>query len=163
MSTPIVTQILDAIEARLNKLSTARGYGVTPQKLLRANLTPWTVGDLPAINLWSGIDERVGAAYGLEQRRLSCFIEYHTLTRDSPFVDVAARLGADITVAINRATSAPLVADNPSTALGGLVSQVTVDSITPQIGEGQAPWCGVLVSLSVYYSCRPEDPFTIQA
>jgi hypothetical protein len=54
-----------------------------------------------------------------------------------------------------------LVADQPSLALGGLVTRVALTTSTPIIGSGQKPFCGALLEYAVTYRRKPEDPFSI--
>jgi hypothetical protein len=99
--------------------------------------------------------------HGGGERSVSIVVEFHTRTRDEPFVDTAYKLGYDILVAVNRASANPAVADQPSLRLGGLVSGLSLVSMIPAIGEGQAPWCGVIVTLSVSFTLKDDDLFTI--
>ena len=149
-------QILDVIGSRLTNIKKANGYNETilDTSIRRASLTPFKNGDLPAVNYWPSKDVLEAKLHGRESRILPVTIEAYAVTRDVPFVDVAMSLEDDIAIALYRDTEAPLIGDNPSPALGGLVKSVTVLSATPVIGEGQSPWCGNIVELEIAYSIR---------
>lgn len=156
--------ILDEVKARLGNISIANGYrfDIEPSSIVRANLTPFVNGDLPAINYWPSIDAIVEKTSGKEARSFDVTVEIYDVTRDEPFTDLAIKHGNDVVTALFRATDAPLVSDNPSYALGGLVSGLTVNSITPMIGEGQSPWFGAVLSLTINYNITTGDFSTIQ-
>ncbi|MDA3834140.1 MAG: hypothetical protein PF495_12165, partial [Spirochaetales bacterium] len=54
--------------------------------------------------------------------------------------------------ALNRATIAPAVSDTESFDLGGVVSDLIFNSYDHEIGEGQSPWVGVLVNITIKYN-----------
>lgn len=153
--------ILDEINARLQNITVINGYSETLEKLKRARLKPFKLGDLPAANYWPIEDLVAGKANGQDLHELAITVEMHTLTRDEPFTDVAFRKGGDIVTALFRSTASPKVSDTPSLALGGLVSSIGDFSVLPMIGEGQSPWCGVLVTFIVKYNTDVGDVFTI--
>ena len=162
MSTPIATQILAEVGARLALISTANGYNTTVAKVANSQMTPFRAGDLPAINYWPLPDERLGTAgTGWEERRLRFGVEYHDFTYEEVFSTVAAKLAADVQVALWRATTAPTVADNPSARLGDLVTGLYFDRITFATGQGQKPYTAALIECSATYKRRADDPFTI--
>lgn len=158
---PAQLVILDKVDERLNLISIINEFSFTANKIKRASLKPFKAGDLPAVNYWSGVDTLVGKDNGMETRELPLTIEAHDKTRDEPFTDVAYKLGADLITAIFRDISAPKISDQASLSLGGLVSSVVVNSITPTISEGQNPWCGVVVDLTVTYNIKVSDVFNI--
>jgi hypothetical protein len=162
MPTAVQTQILDLIAARLAIITEANSYSFTVTDIKRASMTPFQKQDLPAINYWAGADELVRMDYGMEVRRLPVFIESHDITRDRPFVDVAFEIAGDIWTALWRDVLAPTPTDNPSAALGGKVDSIVLESIQPLIGEGQSPYCGVLIQITVNYKRRPDAPFIIE-
>lgn len=155
--TPAVTAILDEVEARMGNIATANGYNFTQKQIQRASLTPWRGIDLPAINIWATgtINER--NAYGGDEREIALFIEMHELTRDEPFIDIAEKLAADGVTAINRATGAPAVSDDPSYDLGNTVMDVILFGYDYIIGEGGEPFCGVLLKFGVKYLTESMD------
>ena len=161
MNTPVETQILDAAGERLATMLETHEYFYTAKKLTRGKLTPWKGAELPAINYWAGSTEFIERGAGFVRQQTEILIEYHKTTRENPFVDIAHKLGADILIAINRKPDAPLVSDTPSIALGGLVESLQQTSLLPIIGEGQSPFCGVLVAFSAVYKTKPHDPFTL--
>ncbi len=55
--------------------------------------------------------------------------------------------------------AAPAVSDEPNYDLDGTVKDIVFDGYDLQTGEGQDPWCGVLVKLGVKYLTDPFDPF----
>lgn len=161
MPTPIQTQILDVVELRLANVTTANGYSTTVKKISRARLTPFVSGDLPAINFWGGIDIKLSGGGGFDERQLKLLVEYHAKTRDRTFSEVSAELAADVWLSLWRDPSAPAVSDTTSPKLGDLVSSISLNTITPEIGEGQAPWCGALLEIDILYIQSPHDPFTL--
>jgi hypothetical protein len=155
-----VDQILDKIDQRLRMMTVARGYSQDLGNIYRAKLTPFKNGDLPALNYWATglISER---KFGKESHELSLNIEYYSRTYDKPFTDVAFDLAADVQVMINRAYTSPLVADTPSMALGGFVDDLFITSINPVIGEGEKPFCGVLLNITIKYQTDLNNPYVI--
>jgi len=156
-----IKQIMDETGARLALIKTVNGYSFTAKKIDRARRKPWRPGDLPAINYWNDEDKFESAGHGHEKRSLSVFVEVHTATMDEPFTDIAAALAADICTSLYRKSDAPSTSDAASPALGGLVTRVIVDSILPAIGEGQTPYCGVLIELTIKYNLEINNTFTI--
>lgn len=152
-----VNSILDLVDARLKLISTVNGYNTTVKKVDRARMTPWKGYDLPAINYWSTGVSNVRNSYGGDERSISLFVEYHDKTNDDPFVDVAGGLAADVVTALNRAVLAPKVSDVLSLCLGGAVSDVIFDGYDYEIGEGQAPFCGVLVKFTIKYNTSTNN------
>lgn len=153
--------ILDEIEARFTNMTELNGYSENVGKIKRARLKPFKIGDLPALNYWPTSDVVIEKTGNKETHELGVTIEMHTLTRDEPFTDVSFKKGADIVTALFRSTTSPLVSDLPSYALGGLVNSVLVTGVTPTIGEGQSPWCGVLVDAVIQYNTNLGDVFNI--
>jgi len=146
--------ILDEIGLRLAGLKILNGYRFDVEKtsILRAKLTPFKFGDLPAVNYWPTTDTLSGKQNGMENRELNITIEGYSVTRDVPFTDLAVTLGNDIITALFRSVASPNVTDQLSTALGGLIEQLSIDSITPMIVEGQQSWVGVLVEITASYN-----------
>lgn len=156
--------ILDEIKARLGNISIANGYrfDIEPAAIERARLTPFVNGDLPAINYWPSIDAIDEKTNGKETRSFNVTVEIYDVTMDEPFTDLAIKHGNDVITALFRATDAPLVSDNTSYSLGGMVNSVIANTITPMIGEGQSPWFGAVLSLTISYNITPGDFSTIQ-
>ena len=161
MSTPVETQILNEIALRLALIVESFGYSSSVKKIKRGSLTAWKGEELPAINYWAGSTGFIERGAGFVKQETEILIEYHTTTRERPFVDIAHELSADVLIAVNRDPSTPLVGDDPSVALGGLVESMQQTSSLPVIGEGQSPYCGVLVTYSAVYKTKPNDPFTL--
>jgi hypothetical protein len=160
-NTPVQVQILDEVEARLRLIDQANGYLHTIVKTERARLTPWDGIDMPSLNFWMETDVRQEKNYGFEVRQMGVRVETRDKTRERPFVDVASEHLADIWTALQRDPSAPAVTDPISMSLGGLVTHVNFESMIPAIGEGQNPYCGALIDLSVTYNIDPSEPFTL--
>jgi len=152
MTTPAVTAILDLIATRLALITTTNEYNYTITNIERARLEPFKSEDLPAINYWSTGLENVRNDYGDDQRSIPLYIEAHTKTHDEVFVDVASKLAADIVTALNRTAAAPKVSDAINTDLNGVVSDIVFNGYDHEIGKGQAPWCGVLMSFTIKYN-----------
>lgn len=156
--------ILDEINARLANISKTNEYEVDiePNSIVRAQLTPFQNGDLPAINYWpipESLDSKTGQ---METRILPVSIETYDFTHDFPFTDLAFKRANNIITALFRATAAPKVSDIESIALGGLVSSLVVQAITPMIGQGNSPWYGALIELEIKYNIKVGDFSTIQ-
>lgn len=156
--------ILDEIKARLGNLSIANGYrfDIEPTSIERARLEPFKNGDLPAINYWPTVDSFQAKAGGMETRGFDVTVEIFDTTRDEPFTDLAVKRGNDVVTALFRATTAPATTDPISYGLGGLVTQLDINSLTPMISEGQKPWFGALLSISIKYNITTGDFSTIQ-
>lgn len=148
-------QILDACEERFNLLTGSnRGYHHTFKKITRARMTPFQEGDIPAVNFYSAMDELVSKGAGFELRKLTVTIEAHALTRDRPFMDVAAELAADCITALYRSPDAPKATDRPSPKLGDLVDGIAVTEKEFLIREGQTPWSAARVSVEISYKAQ---------
>lgn len=163
MTTP-QKQIMDVVEARLANITTANGYYTDVGKIKRAGLTAFKPGDLPAINLWAGPDnivDQVSKGHGWQERQLDLFVEYHDKTRDRPFSNVVYELGMDIVISVMRSVASPTVADNPDISLGGIVTTIKPITMLPELGEGQAPWCGCLVTFAVFYKVEIGNPLIL--
>lgn len=161
MPDTIQKQILDVMDARLRLPSVVNGYSVTIAKVERARLTPFKDYDLPAVNYWPESDIKVSAGGGYEVRQMKVLIEVHDATRDQPFTDVAMGMANDLWIALWRDVAAGAVADPISPSLGGLVSGIYLETVTPEVGEGQTPFCGALLEITVEYRRRPDAPFVI--
>lgn len=158
MSAPLPIQLLDAIALRLPNISKARGYYTDVGKIKRATLKPFQDQDLPALNYWPGTDNVVARGAGWVERLLPLVVEYYDRTRDRPFSDVVFELAQDVVVAVQRDPDFPAVSDNPEFTLGGLCRSVQLVSVVPQVGEGQAPFCGALLTFDLVYRVKAGDP-----
>jgi len=163
MADPAVTTILDEVGARLTKITTGNGYHYTVNKIERARLEPFNGYDLPAINYWCTSLENARNVYNDDDRQLELLIESHNLTRDEPFIDVANKLAADIVTVINRATTAPKVSDDPNYELDETISNLIFKGYDYIIGQGEKPWCGVLVKFTIVYQTDPYNMTTYGA
>ena len=152
-----IKSIMDLIEARLDLITTTNEYAYDITNIKRAMMKPWKAEDLPAVNYWSTGLINEANEYGKDQRDLPVFIEAHTKTYDENFMDVASKLAADIVTALNRAPAAPKVSDVESYNLGETVSDLIFEGYDHEIGEGQEPWCGVLVKIIVRYTTEIFD------
>lgn len=161
MPTPVQTLILDEIGLRLANISVANGYSSTPNVIKRASVEPFKGDDLPAINYWPGADTLLNKGHGWVERELTVAIEIYDRTRDEVFSDIAFELATDVAIALLRATTAPTVAAAPELTLGGLVRSSQLQSVTPQIGQGQTPWCGAALSYQLVYRVSASNPSTI--
>ena len=146
--------ILDEIEARLANITVANGYrfDLVESAIKRASLTPFQNGDLPALNYWPTADVRVDKAHGVNLKEFNITIEVYDLTYDEPFTDLGIKRGNDVATALFRSTSFPAVSDPVDLSLGGLVSEIGINSLVPIIGEGTSPWCGALLDVIVKYN-----------
>lgn len=158
-SIPISKAFLDEIEARLGNITETNEYNLPLRTIRRARLKPFKTQHMPAANFWPSTLTNVVDRYGQDGRTLGITVEAHTLTRDHPFTDIADLLAADIVTALNRATTAPKPADNPSYDLGGLVEDFVLSGYDYSIGEGQTPWCGVVISFEIRFSIEINKMF----
>ena len=163
MAAPATTTILDEIEARLKKITTANEYKYTVKKVERAKLEPFKGYDLPAINYWTTSLSNERGVYNDDNRNLELFIEAHSLTRDKPFIDIVDMLAADIITALNRTTTAPKVSDDPNYDLNETLSDLIFKGYDYQIGQGEKPWCGVLIRFTIAYQTDPNNMTTYAA
>lgn len=165
-------QIMDAIEARLGIITTARGYPITIEStsVRRRDRTVWQSGDLPAVSFWAASDTRAEGWAGGEQRVLEVLIEVYGQVGDDDPPDIAQRLAGAVWTALLRAPTAnvpkgtgPLVSNNPDPRLGGIVGAMTLESVAFDSGEGDRPYAGALLRLAITY-CRDEtNPYTLTA
>ena len=160
MATPATTTILDKIEARLKKITTSNEYNYTVKKVERAKLEPFKGYDLPAINYWTTSLSNERSVYNDDNRHLELFIEAHNLTRDEPFVDVVDKMAADIVTVLNRKTTAPKVSDDSNYDLDETVSDLIFKGYDYEIGQGEKPWCGVLIRFTIAYQTDPNNMTT---
>ena len=163
MADPAPTQILDIVDTRLANITITNGYYTTVKKIERARLKPFNGYDLPGINYWCTSLDNERTVYDDDNRGLNLYVEYHSLTRDDPFMDVADKLAADVVTSLNRADDAPKVSDDPSYDLGEAVTDLIFNGYDYEIGEGQNPWVGVLVRFAIKYQCAPYvmDDFNV--
>jgi len=150
--TTAVTSIFDLIAARLALITTTNGYNYTITNINRARLEPFKSEDLPAVNYWSTGLANTQNEYGDDSRELPVLVEAHTKTHDETFVDVASKLASDIVTALNRTALKPKVSDDPTYDFNGAVSDIVFEGYDHEIGEGQEPWCGVLVKFTIKYT-----------
>jgi len=154
---PAVTNILDEIQNRLENISEMNGYYTFVKSIKRSMMTPFTPYDLPAINLWATGVLNNQISYKIDERTINLFIEYHSKTREEPFIDVAEKLVSDVVTAINRSTTNPAKDDTESFNLGGIVKSCLMNEYNYEIIEGQTPYCGVLISFSIVYNCKTNN------
>lgn len=156
--------IMTEVGARLANISTSNGYSVTVKTPKRAMLTPFKSQDLPGVNYWSTGMSSATQAHGRDIRSIPIIVEAHTKTweKAKPFDAVAAALAADIVTALNRSTTSPAVTDTVSPKLGGTITQFRFEKYDNIIGEGQAPWVGVLVSFSAQFLAVNHDMSTLK-
>jgi len=158
MNTPVETQILDLIEARLKLINTRNGFFTDDVRVERASLTPFAGKDLPAINYWSAGDQLIEATGYVELRELEVLVEFYDRHRDMSLTDKANQLAADARVALSRDPGLP---ERISTKLGGKVESLVVRSAIPAVGEGQSPYCGSVLTLAVRYRVDARNPFLL--
>jgi len=157
MSTPAVLQLLDEAGARLAKLTIANGYTHDVGRVERARVSPYQPYDLPCASYWPAFDAFKDRKYRVVQRTLDIRVELYAIANDQPFTDIAMKLSYAAWTVLNRSTSAPLVTNDWSPNLGGLLTAFDLQQITPLIGEGSPPWCGCLLNLAATYKVDPYD------
>jgi hypothetical protein len=153
--------ILDAVQERLKLIRKSFGYTMDVYSIERASLKPFMEDDLPAINYWSTGDVQINKGMGWVDRQMSVVIECYSRTRDRPFTDVVFELANDIAICMMRSPVSPRVTDDPDMTLGGLVRSSQLAEIIPQVGEGQAPWCGAAVNYELIYRVASNDLSTL--
>lgn len=166
MSTPAHETIMDAAFSRLSaNITTANGYSTESIKEKLSTLTPFEGDDFPAISLWPLEDSQTKTAYKKTAHVFGFIVGYFDKVDAegaTAYAEQAARLGADVITAINRATALPAVSDSKSLNLGGLVSSLDVVRLEYSTGTGQVPWCGVLIEFAATYNSPSGDPYTIE-
>ena len=155
--TPEDTTILDEVGTRLSHITSANGYNNEFKKIRRARLTPFKGYDLPAANYYHGSVTSEKTKYGKLIKTMALVIETHSKTQDTPFIDLADELAADVVIGLFRATANPAVSDAVSIALGGIVEEFVFTGHSPFIGEGEKPFCGTLVNFNVVYETDIGD------
>ena len=158
---PAQTQILDAIHAHLLNITAENGYSATLRKIVRAGLKPFKSADMPSINYWPGGDVLLEELPGKQLRELEINIEFYDRHGEQPLTDRALELASDAHLALWRSINAPKVEDQPESRLGGIVDSFTFQSVQPAIGEGQSPFCGAVISLTVRYRVSADNPFQL--
>jgi len=146
--------------ARMANITTANGYSCNVIKAEKARLKPFKSYDLPAVNIWCSRSQNTASEYNVDSRSLPIFVEIHDMTREEPFIDVAAKLAADVVTALSRKTTAPKVSDTPDLYLKELVEDLDYDGYDYEIGEGQAPWCAALVQMTARYTTDKNNMFS---
>jgi len=161
MATPIDTTIINECHNRLsNNITTANGYSCTVAKCEKARLKPFKPFHLPAVNIWCTTSNSSDGQYNLDSRTLSIYVEIHSITRETPFIELAAELAADVVTALSRKTTAPKVSDDSDLNLNDIVDDLNYDGYDYEIGEGQAPWCAALVRLTANYSTEKNNMYS---
>lgn len=160
MST-IQRQIFDLIGARLLNIKQSNGYFNNADSIKREKISNFKSGDIPILFYWGENDSRVDSEFGYEKRNLAVGAAFFIRTNDNSFTDTAYEAAADIKTALNRAITAPKVSDAASINLAGSINSLSIDDIIPVVGEGQAPFCGVLLTINVEYFANTFDSFTI--
>ena len=156
--------ILDEMEARLANITINNEYrfNLVSGAIKRASLTPFQNGDLPALNYWPTADVKTGKENGADIKEFNVTIEVYDVTHDEPFTDLGIKRGNDVATALFRSTSLPKVSDPVDLSLGGLVSEIGINSLIPIIGEGTSPWCGSLLDITVKYNTNLGEFDVIQ-
>ena len=158
---PAEIQVLDEIEARAGNISVSYGYFSSVAKIERAKLTPFQGADWPQLSFWLLNESTNRPQYGGNENSLTLVVAYMDETRDRPYVDLAAELRADVILALNRTTVAPAVSDDPSHDLGDMVKALNFVDSEYVIGEGESPWCGIIITFNVEFLTPLNDPLTI--
>jgi len=153
---PAQLHLLNLVGDRLANISIINGYNFNIEKIKREKISNFTGKELPIIFYWSENDTRLEGRTSTELRRLPVFIAAFFRTRDNIFNDDSLELGFDIYTALHRNPSAPNLTDESVIDLGcDFVDSMTVDEITPIIGQGESPFAGVILSVVIDYSFKP--------
>jgi len=151
---PAITQILNEIETRLNRILIINGFSLDVKSVARSRKTKFMFTELPGINYYS-TGETIEKRNSSEVHLLSLSVEFINRSADVPFNDTAAILGADIVKALSED------ATGKSPSLGYLVDSISLQQITPVIEQKESPYCGVAIDLIVQYKTPNLDHFTI--
>ena len=164
MNLTAVQQILNKIEARLKNITIANGYNFDIAKVVKRfpfQALAFQTEDIPAIFFFPSGDTRIGAEYDIEKRQLTVTIGIYYSSSDGELIDLAEQIGSAIHIAIHRAISAPLMTDNPSSNLGGMVSSMNLNLKLPLVSEEQRPWYGAQFEYIIEYETVNGDPFAL--
>lgn len=157
-------KIMDKIGDRLALITTANGYFFTAGKVQQIRAVPFTPYDFPGIYYAQVSDEVTRNAYGYELHTLTAVVDAYTASNETdPIAEKASEIGGAVITALNRATTAPLVADALSKDLGDYVQELTVTAFTYRLGEGQAPYLSVSLTVRIIYRAPIGDAFTVEA
>jgi len=161
--TPAQLQILNEIDARLNKIKVANGYDFDIVTVEKARREDFTSNLVPAINYYSGVDSLVetNAMYRHSKRSMIVSIEGYKSDIGNVIDNAYAMAGA-IWQSLFRATDKPLISDPISPDLGGIVVELELQSVLPLLSQGMENWYGCLVELTVIYKTESDDPFTLK-
>lgn len=155
-------QLLDLLEPRFAFITVANGYTEPMRSIERAQLTPFMMQDLPAVNFWSGSSTFETARYKQQLWQLELIINAYTANRDEPFIDTASRLSDEIMAAVMRLPAAPELTDAYNTGLlngsSERVGEIVFNASAYAIGEGGKPYCGTLISGFIRYQINPGQP-----
>lgn len=156
-------KIMDKIGDRLALITTANGYFFTAGKVQQVKPVPLTPYDFPAVFYAQVSDEVTRDTYHYEKHVLTAVVYAYTASNEeTPIAEKASEIGGAVITALNRATTAPLVSDAISKDLGDYVQELTATSFTYNIGEGQAPYLSVSITLRVVYLSPIGDVFTVE-
>lgn len=157
----IQEQILSEIGSRLGNIKVSNGYFNDIPLIKAETIGTISKSDIPVMFYWGETDVKIDQAYGYEKRSFEVGVAAFTRSRDDSFTMAAYDLAADIKTAVNRSTTAPKITDTASVDLGSLVDSLVVGEISPIIGQGQSPFCGVVTNLIVTYYSANHDSYTI--
>jgi len=164
MSLTAVQQILNEIGARLENITIANGYDFDIVKVVKRfpfQALAFQTEDIPAIFFFPSGDIRIGAEHRIAIRQITVTIGIYYSSNDSELIDLAEQIGSAIHIAIHRATTAPLMTDNTSSDLGGLVNSMDLNLKLPLVSEEMRPWYGAQFEYIVEYETVNGDPFTL--
>lgn len=164
MSIPAATQILNEFQARLGNITIANGYSFDLKKISRSKVGAFQNGDLPEVDLWSEESEARETTYHVDAYRMPVYVLCVTNKTDKKNLnDIAIQLSSDILIAVNRATTSPLVSDNRSRDLGSIVEKLGNPTsrylISANLNED---WAAVEMSFPVDYNTPYGDPYTLK-
>lgn len=156
-------QIMDKIGARLALITTGNGYYFSAGLVKQVTTTPLQPYDFPRIYYAQTSDTIQRTAYHNERHSLTVAVYSYTLTNETAAHGaVASEIGGAIVTALNRAPGAPLVSDAISKDLGDTVQELTPETFSYQVGEGQTPYLGVTLTLRIIYTAPIGDMFTVE-
>jgi len=155
--TPASTQILDIIDLRLKRITTANGFTQTvkSKNVHRSKRTLFTSTQIPGINYYS-LNDNITKDFGVENHSLNISIEYLDKTIKEPFNDIAANRAVDIIKAVNEDTNGV-----ESPYLGDLIDTLEILGVTPIVDQKNVPSCGVVVDFLAKYKTPIFDHTTI--
>ncbi len=167
MSLTALQQIMNEIEVRLNNITVANGYNYDVLRVLKQHdifeAKAFLSDDVPIALFFLENDEQDGEAHCIDRRIATVHVGmfYSGESSDCNNFDEIEQLGADLFIALNRSTTAPLTTDTPSVRLGYLLEKMDMRIKTPLSGQEISPWYGLLTTYNMAYIVDTDNPYLL--